>query len=95
MTPVMFKFAALDIVYADSRGGDFDKRVLQRETQWIHKLRATVYPGMNDMISFKPFLQLRSSYVVPCDLLHLQLLCIHQLFPYPPHPPFSPFCSFR
>lgn len=30
--PMVFKFAALDVVYADPCGSDFDKRVLQRET---------------------------------------------------------------
>lgn len=54
--PMVFKFAAFEVIHADPRGGDFDERVLQRETQWIHKLQATVYPGLNYIISFKPFL---------------------------------------
>lgn len=53
--PVVFKFAALDCVHQDPRGGNFDQRVLQKETQWIHSLQATIYPGLNDM-SFRPFL---------------------------------------
>lgn len=52
--PMVFKFAALDVIHVDHRGGNFDKRILQRETQWIHKLRATVYPGLNN--TMRPFL---------------------------------------
>lgn len=31
--PYVFRFAALDRVHEDPRGGSFDQKVLQRETQ--------------------------------------------------------------
>lgn len=49
-------FMALDHVREDFSRGDFDKQVLQRETRWIHHLRATVSQGLNDAISFAHFL---------------------------------------
>lgn len=54
--PWVFKFATLNRVYEDPRGRNFDKRVLKKETQWVYDLRATTYPGLNDMLSLKPFL---------------------------------------
>lgn len=54
--PQVFKFAALDHVYQNPRGGNFDQRVIQRETQWVYNGYITTYPGLNDMLSCKPFL---------------------------------------
>lgn len=48
-------FMALDHVQKDPRGVDFDKLVLQRETRWIHRLKAQAPPGLNDLISFAPY----------------------------------------
>lgn len=48
----VMQFMAFDRVYKEERGGDFNKRVLQRKTKWIHSLKATVPPGLNDSISF-------------------------------------------
>lgn len=54
--PLVLKFSALNRIHEDPRGGNFDQQVLQRETQWVFNLRATIYPGLNDMMSFRPFL---------------------------------------
>lgn len=37
----VFRFAALDRVYEDPRGGNFDQRVLQNKTKWVYNLQAT------------------------------------------------------
>lgn len=50
------KFAALEHKPMDPRGGDPDKKILQREMRWIHTLAATSPPGLNDAMSYKPFL---------------------------------------
>lgn len=47
---------ALDHVWENPRGGDLDRQVLQHETRWIHHLRTTMSPWLNDAISFVPFL---------------------------------------
>lgn len=54
--PHTFKIAVIDHVYEDPRSGNFDQRVPQRETPWVYNLQATSYPGLNDMLSFRPFL---------------------------------------
>lgn len=53
--PHVFRFAALDRVCEDLRGGHFDQKVLQ-ETQWVYNLQATSFQGLNAMLSFRPFL---------------------------------------
>lgn len=50
------KFAALERIIPDERGGDFDKKILQREARWIFSLQATVAPGLNESMSYKPYL---------------------------------------
>lgn len=49
-------FALRHILERSQKGGDIDKRLLQLETQWIFHLEATKPPGINENISFKPFL---------------------------------------
>lgn len=50
------KFMALDRIHP-IRGGDFDKSILPTESSWIFNLKATRPPGLNDSISYAPFLQ--------------------------------------
>lgn len=50
------KFMALEHIPLDIRGGSNDSKRLQLESQWINLLKATVYPGLNEILSFKPFL---------------------------------------
>ncbi|XP_040206073.1 uncharacterized protein LOC120937139 [Rana temporaria] len=50
-------FAALDHVLVPDRGGDWNKTLLQREQKWIFRLGATQQPGLNDALSFAPFLK--------------------------------------
>ncbi|XP_023143528.3 uncharacterized protein LOC129347227 isoform X2 [Amphiprion ocellaris] len=47
---------AIEVIENTPRGGDRLKRLLQRETFWIHSLKATVFPGLNEEIDFSPFL---------------------------------------
>lgn len=54
--PAMLGLYALAHIPLNERGGDADKRLLQIEAQWIYTLRATQYPGLNENISYKPFL---------------------------------------
>ncbi|XP_073480204.1 uncharacterized protein [Aquarana catesbeiana] len=51
------KFLILDRVHPESRGGDWNKTLLQLESRWIYNLRATEPPGLNETIWFKPFLE--------------------------------------
>lgn len=50
-------FLILDRVHPNTRGGDRNKILLQRESRWIQSLSATVSPGLNDIISYRPFLE--------------------------------------
>lgn len=51
------KFLILDRVHPGMRGGDWNKIPLQREQQWIFRLNATYFPGLNEKIPFKSFLE--------------------------------------
>lgn len=48
-------FTALDHIHENRCGGNYNKLVLQRKSQWIFKLRAIKFPGLNDTLNFKPF----------------------------------------
>lgn len=54
--PHVVGFTALEHIPTHVRGGDIDQKLLQLETKWIHTLDATRHPGLNEGISFKPFL---------------------------------------
>lgn len=54
--PHSVRFFALERIHTDVRGGDWDNLILQREARWIHCLAPTQPPGLNDTISYKPFL---------------------------------------
>lgn len=49
-------FLALDQVHFRSRGGDFNKCLLQCELRWIFNLQATLPPGLNEAFNFRSFL---------------------------------------
>lgn len=49
-------FPPLAVIPPNERGGDWDKVPLQKESSWIFKLQAHVHPGLNDCISYAPFL---------------------------------------
>lgn len=40
----------------DPRGGNWDKRILQKETLWIERLETTKSPGISEVLSYRPFL---------------------------------------
>ena len=46
----------IETIPNDTRMGDRLKLLLQRETYWIHTLKATCWPGLNEEIDFSPFL---------------------------------------
>lgn len=50
------KFIALDRVHPNLGGGDWNKLLLQRELKWIFSLKATIFPGLNEAVNYKPFL---------------------------------------
>lgn len=50
------KCMAFENIPTDVRGGNNDQKLLQLESRWIHLLKATVFPGLNEMLSYKPFL---------------------------------------
>lgn len=51
------KFLILDRIHPSPRGGDWNKILLQRELKWIHLLKATIPPGLNEAVCFRPFLE--------------------------------------
>lgn len=53
---LVVQFLVLEVVQPNPRGGDWDHSVLQRESLWIERLNATFRPGLNETVSYKPFL---------------------------------------
>lgn len=51
------KFLILDRVHPGIRVGDWNKILLQSEQRRIFRFSATSFPGLNEAISFKPFLE--------------------------------------
>lgn len=51
-----FKVLPLIHIPPHERGGDWDQALLKTESRWIYKLKATKEPGMNDALSYVPFL---------------------------------------
>lgn len=51
------KFLILDRIHRNPRGWHWNKVLLQMELRWIHNLKATCSPGLNEVICFKPFLE--------------------------------------
>ena len=49
------KAMVIETIPQDFRDDRF-KRLLQRETYWIHTLSATCWPGLNEEIDLCPFL---------------------------------------
>lgn len=62
------RFLALDHIYVNPRGGDFNKLLLQSELRWIFHLKATTAPGLNEAFNFKPYLSGFESGVCELDL---------------------------
>lgn len=50
------KCMTLEHIPTDVRGESDDQKLLQLESHWIHPVKATGYPGLTEMLSFKPFL---------------------------------------
>lgn len=54
----MLHFVALECITMMERGGDWDQLLLRHEARWIHNLNGVCTPGLNDKLSFKPFLDI-------------------------------------
>lgn len=54
--PLALKFWALEIVSLGERKGNLDRLLLQKEAGWIYRLKTTQPHGINDILSFAPFL---------------------------------------
>lgn len=50
-------FWALEHVEQNSPGEDWNKFVLQWESRWIFGLKANIPPGLNEILSYQPFLE--------------------------------------
>lgn len=53
---VRLKFLPLTVTPFHDCGGDWDRSLLQAESRWIFRLRADRPPGLNESLSFAPFL---------------------------------------
>lgn len=53
--PSVISFFALEVIPQNSRGGDFDKKILQ-EAKLIYNQKVTLPPELYTAFTFKPFL---------------------------------------
>ncbi len=56
VTESSLKVIGIEYIPYSMRGGNRQKQLLQRETFWIHTLRATKSPGVNEEIDVLSFL---------------------------------------
>lgn len=54
--PTKPRIWGIDEVLTGSRGGNIKKLLAQRETEWIFKLEMVSPKGLNECLSFSPFL---------------------------------------
>lgn len=52
----LLRVEGLESIRASIRGGNCLRSLLQRETFWIYKLNAVIYPGLNEEIDYTPIL---------------------------------------
>ncbi|OCT58240.1 hypothetical protein XELAEV_180024281mg, partial [Xenopus laevis] len=52
----MMKFTAVDHIASTTRIGDIDRKLLQREAEWIYWLNSKTPVGLNEGFTFSPFL---------------------------------------
>lgn len=50
------QFMVLETILEDTRGGKGVAIILQQEILWIERLNATIPPGLNEVLSYRPFL---------------------------------------
>lgn len=83
-----FSCLPLCIILRHMQGGNWDQRILQAETRWIFHLNACTPPGLNDALSFGPFLQaiFWDPLICPClgflfTLSHFSCFILYLLLP--------------
>lgn len=54
--PEVVKLVVLETIPKDVHGGDWDRKILQREAVWIEFLNANIPPGLNEGHTYKTFL---------------------------------------
>ncbi|CAJ0944875.1 unnamed protein product [Ranitomeya imitator] len=52
----LLKVIGIDKVYIDQRGGNWRKNLAQLEAKWIFKINSVQPHGLNEVLSFAPFL---------------------------------------
>ncbi|CAJ0917607.1 unnamed protein product [Ranitomeya imitator] len=52
----LLKIRGIDCIVPDKRGGDIKKKLAQPETRWIFKIDCVHPKGLNEILSFAPFL---------------------------------------
>lgn len=51
-----FKFTVIEVVKPSGRKGDIDRILLQKETEWIYRLKSTNPDGLNESLYFGCFI---------------------------------------
>lgn len=54
--PLCIKFCVVEMIKSKGRRGDVDKLLQQKETEWIYRMKTMSPSGLNDILSYKPFL---------------------------------------
>lgn len=56
--PFNIQFSVIESIKKNGRGGDIDRLLQQKESTWIYRLKSLSPQGLNDILSFRPFLWL-------------------------------------
>lgn len=54
--PRCIKFLVIEVIRPTERRGDIDRTILQKEVEWIHRLRTMEPHGLNDQMFFGCFI---------------------------------------
>lgn len=54
--PKSITFCAMELVRPSPRGGDWDSRILQKESRWMYRIRSMSPLGINEQLSFNCFI---------------------------------------
>lgn len=54
--PTSLKFLAIEVIRPSERGGDWDNKILRKETEWIYRLGSLEPFGLNENLHFGCFI---------------------------------------
>ncbi len=74
--PSILRIQGIDHINITIRKGNRELKLNQRETFWIYKLKANMYPGLNEDLDFTHFLDRFLFFSFEVVFLNMKICCI-------------------